>query len=342
MPSSPESYCTIEQQVNLERLLLSKDVRVIEKRGGGNSLVYCVETEGKKYAVKSYPPYSPDQRDRLAAELSAYQFFNHHGFSNVPRLRTYCERTRWLIIDWIDGCILDNYAPADIEQAIGFIRKIAELNQSENTAQLPKAAEACLSLTTLIKQIEQRVQRLLTESSQEKPLVAFLSDDFMPIFKQCRQRAIDGYAANHFSIDTELPSAFRSLIPADFGLHNMIRDKNAQLHFFDFDYFGWDDPVKLLSDILWHPKAHLSEQQKKQFIDGIATIYDNDPFFFPRFHYNWSLFGLRWVLILLNEFIPKFWQNRQHALMCNHQMEAKNTQLQRAKVMLAQVAQTGC
>ena len=42
--------------------------------------------------------------------------------------------------------------------------------------------------------------------------------------------------------------AQRALSPSDFGLHNALRGQDGQLRFVDFEYFGWDDPVKLVSD----------------------------------------------------------------------------------------------
>ena len=47
------------------------------------------------------------------------------------------------------------------------------------------------------------------------------------------------------------------------------------------------------------------------------------------------LFGLRWVLILLNEFIPERWQRRVLAGDTGSWAEAKARQLSRAREFLA-------
>ena len=52
-------------------------------------------------------------------------------------------------------------------------------------------------------------------------------------------------------------SAHRALSPSDFGLHNALRTKDGQLRFIDFEYFGWDDPVKLVSDTAIQPGSSL-------------------------------------------------------------------------------------
>ena len=53
------------------------------------------------------------------------------------------------------------------------------------------------------------------------------------------------------------------LSPSDFGFHNSLKTKKDQIIFFDFEYFGKDDPVKLAADFLLHPGMTLNLQQKK-------------------------------------------------------------------------------
>src|SRR5579872_5605994 len=112
----------------LEHLLNCQKLQLVTKQGGGNSVVYCVEGNGRKFAVKSYPPYAPNQRDRLAAELNVYQFLNQHHVPAVPQLINYSNEERWLVIDWIDGAIPQIYSESTINQSIDFLREIAKLN----------------------------------------------------------------------------------------------------------------------------------------------------------------------------------------------------------------------
>ena len=51
------------------------------------------------------------------------------------------------------------------------------------------------------------------------------------------------------------------LSPSDFGFHNTIKSK--KLYFIDFEYFGLDDPVKLVIDFILHPGMKLNLQLKK-------------------------------------------------------------------------------
>lgn len=341
MPSSNNEQTKNVILAKVKDMLGRNDAAILTQSGGGNSVVYCVQAGGEKYAVKSYPPFAPGKRDRLAAEVMVYQFLNEHKVASVPRLIHHHADNRLLMMEWIDGDVPLSYSLNDVEQAIHFIESIAHLNSLSTARHLPMAAEACLSLSIIINQVANRLQRLQTIADSEPELMSFLLKEFIPVFMATQERARNGYRAAKLNPEAELTYKKQSLIPADFGFHNTIRDQNGKLHFFDFDYFGWDDPVKLLADILWHPKMILSDQQKQRFIGGITNVYLTDTTFLTRFQNTLELFGLRWTLIFLNEFLPEFWQNRQHAAVHANHDEAKINQLKRARATLQTVQNIG-
>ena len=61
--------------------------------------------------------------------------------------------------------------------------------------------------------------------------------------------------------------------PSDFGFHNTILEDDGDLKFLDFEYFGRDDPAKLMADFIWHPGMNLNNSQKTQWLKGIITIF---------------------------------------------------------------------
>jgi hypothetical protein len=342
MQSLPTDDPQSEKLINvLMRLFARQDVNILAKSGGGNSVVYCVAAGGEKYAVKSYPPYAPGKRDRLASEVLVYQFLNQNQIASVPRLINFSEVDRLLVMEWIEGVTPETYTLNDIEQAIDFIEAIAALNHEPAAKEIPLAAEACLSLATLINQVTSRYERLEVNADHEPMLNDFLVNEFLPVFADCRQRAREGYMQARMNTELDLANDKRSLIPADFGFHNAMRDAAGRLHFFDFDYFGWDDPVKLLADILWHPKMQLNADEQHRFISGLTYVYRDDQTFAARFKLSLPLYGLRWTLIFLNEFLPEFWQNRQHASVHASHAEAKIKQLNRARATLQHVKNIG-
>ena len=103
------------------------------------------------------------------------------------------------------------------------------------------------------------------------------------------------------------------LSPSDFGFHNAILRNEGEICFLDFEYFGRDDPVKLMADFIWHPGMSLDPYHKKKWLKGTFKIFNNDPDIFSRFHAAWPLYGLKWSLILLNEFREDGWYKRVYA-----------------------------
>jgi len=109
------------------------------------------------------------------------------------------------------------------------------------------------------------------------------------------------------------------------------------LTFLDFEYFGWDDPVKLMSDSLLHPGTPMAAPVRLHFHTAIQRVYEREPDFAPRFEALYPLFGLRWVLILLNEFHPDRWRVRALAGDTDDWQGAKQRQLRAARAMLAEL-----
>ena len=60
-----------------------------------------------------------------------------------------------------------------------------------------------------------------------------------------------------------------------------------------------------------------------------------DPSAKTRFLAVYPLFGLRWTLILLNEFLPDRWKARGHTRQSGDWDTVKKEQLEKAKAMLA-------
>jgi len=81
--------------------------------------------------------------------------------------------------------------------------------------------------------------------------------------------------------------------------------------FLDFEYFGWDDPAKTLCDALLHPRMTLSLELKTHLARRFASVFDRDPAWRSRVETVYPLFGLKWCMILLNEFRPQQLERRR-------------------------------
>jgi hypothetical protein len=241
----------------------------------------------------------------------------------------------YALLSWVEGREVATVGDADIDAAVAFLGQVHALRSMPAAAGQPLAAEACLSGREIERQIAERLQRLRALATEEPALGRFLEDGFAPDFSRRIAAAKKRVAAASHDFTDELPQELRTLVPSDFGFHNSLRRDDGSLAFIDFEYFGWDDPVKLTADILLHPGRPLEAPQRRRFRRSIVRVYGEGSRFEARLAAYLPLFGLRWALILLNEFIPERWRRRQLAGASESWEEAKRRQLAAAGAFLA-------
>jgi Phosphotransferase enzyme family len=321
------------------RTLVGGPIDAVERVGGGrNSRVFRIQSGGCSFALKQYPSRDDDARDRLATEVGALRLMERYHVDVVPRVVGVDEGRGFAILSWVDGAPVDEISNSDIDAAVRFLATIHDLRNTPWASQQPLAAEACLSGSEIERQIKMRMARLQTGSGDEPELFDFLGNIFTPAFLGSIARSRQELTATRLDFTTELPHRWRSLVPSDFGFHNSLRCKDGSLAFLDFEYFGWDDPVKLTADIMLHPGRSLESSQRQRFRRAAVGVYGEDQDFAQRLTAYFPLFGLRWVLIVLNEFIPQRWRRRVAAGAAETWSEAKAEQLALARRLLASLA----
>lgn len=302
--------------------------------GGRNSRIYRVRAGGKQFALKQYPSRKDDPRNRLATEVGALKLMERYHIDTVPRVAGVDDDRGYSLLSWIEGTAVTDLADSDLDAAAAFLGAVHDLRTTPWGKEQPFAAEACLSGAEIVRQVAERFARL-SAITAEPALAAFLDTSFGPVFTRETAKAKADIQAAGLDFAADLPQEWQTLVPSDFGFHNSLRCQDGTLAFVDFEYFGWDDPVKLTADILLHPGRVLTAPQRRRFRRAAEQIYREDRSFAKRLDAYIRLFGLRWVLILLNEFIPERWQRRLLAGATESWTEAKATQLARATEFLA-------
>lgn len=313
-------------------LLGAAVTRVEPAGGGGNSRIYQVVSTRGAFALKRYPTIAEDARDRLGVERDTLQFFSRHHVSPVPVW--IAGKPPYALMSWIEGELPQQVSEGDIDACLAFLTQIHRLSTTPDARQLKAASEACLSGAEIERQITARRQKLHDKASHDPLLMDFLQQAFAPQQQKCLATARDGYATDGMDFARDLPPFARTLIPADFGLHNALKAADGTLTFIDFEYFGWDDPVKLTADFLLHPAMSLSAVQQQRFMQGMLHLFAQDTQFAARLRWLLPCFGLRWTLILLNEFLPECLQARAFARGETDLGTLKQQQLAKARQML--------
>ena len=318
------------ERILAERLLGRGVDRISLLSSGGNNRLYRIEAGASTFALKLYEADDPSGRQRFGRETTALRFLAATSLADrVPDLIAESEIDSAALFGWIEGVAPHEAGADEIAQMLGFLTDLRDLGTSPAARDLGEAAEACLSAGELVRQIDARRARF-DEIVHELAL-----DSYLGRFDRAWHRlrpALDRPA--------DLLSSLRILSPSDFGLHNVLRRPNGRLAFLDFEYFGWDDPVKLTADIVWHPRMVLNEDRARAVTASLIRLFGRSDVGFPdRLMAAMPAYGLRWCLILLNEFLPERWARRRQAqnMAPEDWAAAKRRQLAKAEHMIARV-----
>ncbi len=294
-------------------------VSAIRIHGGRNSRVLRVVCDdGSVYAAKTYFRHPSDPRDRLDVEFRSLEFLWSGGVRNVPRLVAADRDRGWAVYEYVEGRGVPSpeVTADDIDRAADFLGTLAGLRDREESRTLPAASEACFSVQGILDSIGGRLNRLSQVGASDQgnaDLQAFLGRELVPFVDEATRWATSRAQAAGKAPDSELDLRSRTLSPSDFGFHNALRLDDGRLVFVEFEYFGWDDPAKMVADFLLHPGMDLSHDLKGRFAVAVLGRFGNDRLLPSRLETVYPLFGLKWCLILLNEFVPEHLMRRGFA-----------------------------
>lgn len=281
---------------------------------GGNNVTVLLDTNKGAFVAKYYPFAETDVRDRFHAETDALKFMNAQGFTSTPVLMN-CDASKRVAVMTACGVPAATVATgADVRACAHFAEQLYAVRRMDSADALQVAAEACLSPGDILKQIRTRRARLESAAEGQPYLSQWLEADFDTAFSTFAEMAIGSLERANIDPESPLPKELLTLSPSDFGLHNALRASDGSLVFVDFEYFGWDDPVRLTCDFLFHPGQQLNDELKANFIQSCTMIFAaNDAHFSARLDALYPLVGLRWCMILLNEFLPERLARRRAA-----------------------------
>jgi hypothetical protein len=244
-----------------------------------------------------------------------------------------------MLMQWVDGApALESPVDTDVEALIDFFNRLQLLKQSTAVERIGPAAEACFSVQALKTNLENRMSALATHllASHYVDGANFWLNEVCPMFKSLFSE-LSGE-----KLIEELKAEERLLSPSDFGWHNALRKDDGQLTWIDFEYFGWDDPAKAICDFRFHPACNATPKQVLQFTHGICTLMSESleaqSALQKRVELLKPMYGLKWVMILLNVFLPD-WRN-ERGLNTQSEVSLKcKEQFNKAERMLSQIKQ---
>lgn len=277
------------------------------------------DDKGQHFAAKEYFRTQADPRDRLGTEWNSLNFLHQQGLHCVPRPVACHVPRSCAIYTFVAGQSPAPYGADEdaLRPMAEFVCRLYDIRAAAQAARLPRASEACFTLQEIVEQLHKRFQPLLVldgASSVHRECLSFLYQCLVPHLEHClcttRAQLARGGLEIHsiLSLQAQIPS------PSDLGFHNAILQPDGRVSFVDFEYFGMDDPVKLLADVCLHPAMKLTEAQKKFFLEHILHhIEAHDTTVRARLKAYAPLWRLKWCAIVLNEFVPQARARRDFA-----------------------------
>lgn len=307
----------------------SEGIEINPLDSGGNNKVFSVQTKDLKYLAKIYYSHPSDTRNRLAVEYSFLSYAFNIGLGCVPE-PFFCDHQKNIgLYEFIEGRKLDAFELTQ-QHIIEAARFIKGLNARPNRDQaLPIASEGCFSIEQHFSIIDNRLNRLFSlpvESELEHQARSFVSE-----IESAWKKIKDGISVRNGAISKELDTDDRCISPSDFGFHNALLKNSGNICFIDFEYAGWDDPAKMVSDFFLQPAVSVSLEHFDDFISEALDYSENKSGLTERVHLLFPVFKIKWCCLMLNEFIPDVAKRRRFANPNLNPEHSKRLQLEKAQ-----------
>lgn len=258
---------------------------------GANNQVCKVVTSDNTYFLKCFAP-SYSAQYKLQNEFSFTQALFNAGIERVSTPLYYDKELLIALYQFIEGRPVTTITDWHINEAVEFI--IHSNSNDTLTEKLNIASESPNTLYGFIEIVQTRLTNLASATVPkhcETPLKDILTQVQHKLFA-LKQQTDDSW---HHIIERSCVSA------SDFGFHNAI-EEHHQVTFIDFEYAGLDTPWKLICDFYAQPAIPIPLSYLPHLLElSIFSTVKRQP---ANFAIVFELTLLKWVLIMLNEFLP--------------------------------------
>jgi len=327
-----------KNEINMLTLeTISKEPKdIIQIMRSGNSAVYKLQFEDNNSLKLKIYSFENDLK-RINIEFDSLALLKKEGIHNIPKTVIKNEQLGIALYEWIEGEKITNPSKIDIDECIKFIYKINSLKNKfdSDKNEIHKASAACLSAVDIQIQVEKRLSIFNSPRILNSELNSFLEHEFYPSWIK-----ILDYVKNNWQLNIDFNEVISTkdkiLSPSDFGFHNALKDKNGDIYFLDFEYFGWDDPVKLASDFYIHPAMNLNDNLAEYWVNNFFKLFGQNNL--KRFQLLKFLYWMNWPLIILNDFRDDVWLRRSLSLNSEgNRKEILSIQLNKSKDLLERI-----
>lgn len=314
---------------------IKDEFQLIALPGGKNNRGFRVQAGRNSLFLKAYFHHPSDHRDRLKTEFNFCEFLWRAGVQTVPQPLAKDRKRHLGLYKYVDGRPLTarDVTRSRVGEATDFFLELNRLRLRPSAKKLSAASEASFSIGGHLNVLEGRVKSLMrirNESRWHREAITFVEKKLVPEWQRVAFGVEQGAAKLGLSLEKQLPIKDRSLSPSDFGFHNAILTPQRKLCFVDFEYAGWDDLAKAVSDFALQPRIPFPMELLPIFYKPIMKYFKNEKFHRARLNLLFPVFALKWCCIVLNDFLQAKRQPRQFALGLENRDERLARQLEKA------------
>lgn len=277
--------------------------------GGANNQVYRVLLPGEERLIlKRYFRSPHDPRDRLGHEFGFLSLCLSVGIRSVPQPLAAASDLGMALYTEEPGRPIEpeEVSGARVAEAMAFVREVSRHRARPEAQALPPGSEACFTLEEHLIAVSRRLGRLANldpADSLDRDARKFIQGPVQMAWETVRA-GIERQVMAYPRLSAPLLPEERILSPSDFGFHNALVRPDGRLVFLDFEYAGWDDPAKLLGDFFCQPAKPAPLDRFAAAIESLAEVTSDPEWMAHRAQLLWPLYQLKWVAIVLNEFLP--------------------------------------
>jgi thiamine kinase-like enzyme len=303
--------------------------------GGANNRVFRVLVPGASFLLKAYFRHESDQRDRLGAEFGFSRFAWDHGLRCLPEPVARDEENNLGLYEFIEGRKLGagEVNAQAINQSLDFYIELNQYRDDPEAGSLPKASESCFSILDHLQLVKRRIERLRKihpKSDVDREAMRFVADELSPMWNQMEAMALKESEQQGLRPGNEIKRDERCISPSDFGFHNALLTSDGRLKFIDFEYAGWDDPAKLACDFFCQPEVPVPLEYFEKFSKQVASLTPSLETHIQRMRILLPVYQVKWVCIMLNEFLSSGQARRSFAQAGAEIRDGKAVQLGKA------------
>ena len=310
--------------------------------GGRNNQIFRIR---ENYILKKYFFHKDDNRKRVEHEFKFLTFAWNHGVRSIPQPIYADYQSNIALYSYVKGRKLnsDEIDADKIKQAAEFFFRLNIHKFCEDAGSLPNAAESAFSLSAHIDNIQRRIERITqidATSELVKKAMHFVQAVLVPAWDDKKREFYEQAAAYDIDINKQIPEDERCISPSDFGFHNALQQADGAITFLDFEYAGWDDPVKMICDFFSQPELPVTLEYFDEFV---RTCFERPDAWIQQIQKKVNLFlplnYLKWCCIMLNDFLRIDNERRSFAERKNADVRKKE-QLDRTKEYFIQYLTT--